>query len=65
MEGFSQTHFATLGAQRLHDLAHRDLAERLLIASAIERECPLITYDERIIRFGENHGSEYGFTSGS
>jgi PIN domain nuclease of toxin-antitoxin system len=56
------SHHAAIGAYRLHDLAHRDPADRLLIASAIELACPLVTHDERIVRFGEDHGSQYGFT---
>ncbi|MGA3400776.1 MAG: type II toxin-antitoxin system VapC family toxin [Acetobacteraceae bacterium] len=50
-------------AYRLHHLEHRDAADRLLIATAIELGCPLVTYDERITRFGERHGSQYGFTA--
>lgn len=46
---------------RLHHLEHRDPADRLLIASAIELACPLVTYDERIARFGKRHGRQYGF----
>jgi hypothetical protein len=34
-----------------------------LIATAIELGCPLITYDERILRFGNRHGRQYGFTA--
>jgi PIN domain nuclease of toxin-antitoxin system len=47
---------------RLHPLEHRDPADRLLIATAIELACPLVTYDERISRFAERHGDRYGFT---
>jgi PIN domain nuclease of toxin-antitoxin system len=47
---------------RLHPLEHRDPADRLLIATAIELACPLVTYDERIDRFAERHGDRYGFT---
>jgi PIN domain nuclease of toxin-antitoxin system len=55
----------TLGAAcrsyQLHHLEHRDPADRLLIAAAIERTCRLVTYDERIVRFGKRHGRRYGF----
>ncbi len=54
---------AALGAYRLDPLEHRDPADRLLIATAIEQGCPLITYDARIVRFGESHGRRYGFTA--
>lgn len=46
----------------LHPLEHRDPADRLLIATAIELGCPLVTYDERIDSFAERHGNRYGFT---
>jgi PIN domain nuclease of toxin-antitoxin system len=55
-------HLAASRAYRLHHLEHRDPADRLLIAMAIELGCPLVTYDERITRFGERHGGEYGFS---
>jgi PIN domain nuclease of toxin-antitoxin system len=46
---------------QLHHLEHRDPADRLLIATAIELACPLVSYDERIVRFGKRHGRQYGF----
>lgn len=46
---------------QLHHLEHRDPADRLLIATAIELACPLVTYDERIWRFGKRHGRQYRF----
>ena len=54
-------HRAASRSYRLHHLEHRDPADRLLIATAIELGCPLVTYDERIIRFGKRHGRRYGF----
>lgn len=56
-------HRAALGAYRLDPLEHRDPADRLLIATAIEQGCPLVTYDARIVRFGESHGRQIGFTA--
>ena len=50
---------AAAGAYRLHPLEHRDPGDRLLIATAIELACPLVTYDARILRFSEDHGSQY------
>ena len=44
-------------------LEHRDPADRLLIATAIELACPLITYDDRILRFRRKHGRAVGFLS--
>jgi len=57
------THHATAGAYRLHHLPHRDPADRLLIATAIELACPMVTYDARITHFADAHGSQYGFTT--
>ena len=56
-------HRAALRAYRLHQLEHPDPADRLLIATAIERSWALVTQDERILRFGERHGREYGFAA--
>ncbi len=54
-------HLAASRAYRLDGLEHSDPADRLLIATAIERNCPLVTYDVRIARFSERHGGGYGF----
>lgn len=48
-------------AYQLNRLEHRDPADRLLIATAIDLACPLVTYDERIARFGRRHGGQYRF----
>ena len=45
----------------LHHLEHRDPADRLLIATAIDLGCPLVTYDRRITRFGDRYGRRYRF----
>ena len=47
---------------QLHQSQHRDPADRLLIATAIELGCPLVTYDERIAGFGRRYGRQYRFT---
>ena len=49
-------------AYQFHHLEQRDPADRLLIATAVELACPLVTYDERIARFSKRHGSQYRFT---
>lgn len=54
-------HSAACRSYQLHHLEHRDPADRLLIATAIELTCPLVTYDERIARFSEKHGRQYRF----
>jgi PIN domain nuclease of toxin-antitoxin system len=48
-------------AYRLEGLEHSDSADRLLIATAIERGCPFVTYDARIARFSQTHGGGCGF----
>jgi PIN domain nuclease of toxin-antitoxin system len=57
------THRAASRAYRLDGLENRDPGDRLLIATAIERESPLVTYDARIVRFGETHGPACGFVT--
>lgn len=54
-------HQAASCSYQFHHLEHRDPADRLLIATAIELACPLVTYDERIARFGARHGRQYRF----
>jgi PIN domain nuclease of toxin-antitoxin system len=61
VEALSLSHRAACRAYQLHHLEHRDPADRLLIATAIELGCPLVTYDDRIGRFGRQHGTQYGF----
>ncbi|HWD59932.1 MAG TPA: type II toxin-antitoxin system VapC family toxin [Stellaceae bacterium] len=56
-------HGAAARSYQLHHLEHRDPADRLLIATAIEYECPLVTYDQRIIRFADRYGSQYQFAA--
>jgi PIN domain nuclease of toxin-antitoxin system len=62
IEGVPLSHRAASRSYQLHQLEHRDPADRLLIATAIELGCPLVTYDERITRFGKRHGRQYRFT---
>ncbi len=54
-------HQAASRSYQLHHLEQRDPADRLLIATAIELACPLVTYDQRIVRFGKKHGRQYRF----
>lgn len=55
-------HKAAARSYQLHHLEHRDPADRLLISTAIGLSCPLITYDDRIVRFGNKHGRQYRFS---
>jgi len=63
IEALPLGHHAACRSYRLHQLEHRDPADRLLIATAIELACPLVTYDERILRFATEYGSQYGFAA--
>ena len=56
IEAVPLDHRAASRSYQLHHLQHRDPADRLLIATAIELACPPVTYDERIARFGKMHG---------
>jgi PIN domain nuclease of toxin-antitoxin system len=53
---------ATCGAYGLKDLEHRDPADRMLIATAIELKCPLVSYDKRITEFALAFGAQYRFS---
>jgi PIN domain nuclease of toxin-antitoxin system len=61
VEAVPLSHGAASRTYQLHRLEHRDPADRFLIATAIELACPLVTYDERIVRFGKKHGRQYRF----
>jgi PIN domain nuclease of toxin-antitoxin system len=61
VEAAPLNHRAASRAYQFHHLEHRDPGDRLLMATAIELACPLITYDERILQFGSRHGRQYGF----
>ena len=65
IEAVALGHRAAARSYQLHHLEHRDPADRLLIATAIELGCPLVTYDGRIQRFGRRHGRKYGFAVAS
>ena len=63
VEALPLGHSAASRSYRLYQLEHHDPTDRLLIASAIELACPLVTYDERILR--AEFGRQYGFTADS
>jgi PIN domain nuclease of toxin-antitoxin system len=52
-------HLTAARSYKLHHFETRDPADRLLIATAIDLDCPLVTYDGRILRFAEAHGRQY------
>lgn len=62
IEGVPLAHRAAARSYQLHHLEHRDPADRLLIATAIDLRCPLVTYDERITQFGKKRGRQQGFS---
>lgn len=62
LEGVPLAHRAATRSYQLHHLEHRDLADRLLIATAIDLRCPLVTYDERITQFGKKRGRQQEFS---
>lgn len=64
IEAIELTYRAAARSYRFHQLEHRDPADRLLISTAIDLACPLITYDERILHFASDYGRQYGFTAG-
>jgi len=61
IEGVALAHRAAARSYQLHHFAHRDPADRLLIATAIELKCPLVTYDVGITQFGKKRGRQQGF----
>lgn len=62
LEGVPLAHRAAACSYQLHHLEHRDPADRLLIATAIDLRCPLVTYDERITQFGKKRGRQQEFS---
>ena len=61
VEAVPLSYGAAARSYQLHALEQRDPADRLLIATAIELGCALVTYDERVGRFGRDHGAQYRF----
>ena len=55
------SHRAAARSYDLHRLEHRDPADRLLIATAIDLACPLVSYDEHIASFARRYGRQQGF----
>lgn len=62
--GIEAAHLKIHAAARSYQLRGfepRDPADRLLIATAIELGCPLVTYDVHIANFAKRHGQSSGF----
>ena len=62
IEAVSLAPHAAARSYALNHLEHRDPADRLLIATAIDLGCPFVTYDARIIQFSRKHGRQHGFS---
>ena len=63
MEAIAVTHRIAARAYSFDRYDGGDPADRMLIATAVELNCPLITYDARILQFAQRHGRRYGFTA--
>lgn len=60
VEGVPLTWRAAARACSLPHLEHRDPADRLLVATALDLGCELVTCDGRITAFAAGHGRRYG-----
>jgi len=60
-EGVPLTARAASRSYRLVGFTKRDPGDRLLMATAIELGCRMVTYDEAMIAFAEGFGERYGF----
>jgi PIN domain nuclease of toxin-antitoxin system len=54
------TWHASARAYRLPNFERRDPGDRLLVATAIDLGCPLVTYDGTIIKYAAGHGRPTG-----
>jgi len=54
-------HRAASRSSALHGFEQREPADRILIATAIEHGCPLVTYDAPIAKYSKRHGRRNGF----
>ena len=63
IEAVPLSHKAAVCSYQLHHLEHRDPADRLLIATAIELACPLVTYESASFAsarsMADNTGSQW------
>jgi PIN domain nuclease of toxin-antitoxin system len=60
-EGVALTASAASRSYRLVEFLRRDPGDRMLMATAIELGCRMVTYDEAMIAFAEGFGERYGF----
>jgi PIN domain nuclease of toxin-antitoxin system len=63
--GIEMAPLSLTAASRSYELPgilHRDPADRLLMATAIELACPLVTYDALLVAYAARHGAVCGFS---
>ena len=60
IEGVPLTWQTATAAYGLVRLAHRDPADRLLIATALDLGCEFVPHDARIVQFAAGTGCAYG-----
>jgi PIN domain nuclease of toxin-antitoxin system len=61
IEGVALSHRVAARSYQLEMFEQRDPSDRLLIATAIELACPLVTYDTPLINFAKAAGRRQGF----
>ncbi len=64
MAGVQLSFGAAVRSYEMIGLENGDPADRLLVATAVELGCEMVTYDERLIAFAEGFGERYGFGVG-
>jgi PIN domain nuclease of toxin-antitoxin system len=63
MEAIAVTHRIAARAYDFDPYDGGDPADHILIATAIELACPLVTYDRRILQFGKRYGRRHRFAA--
>jgi PIN domain nuclease of toxin-antitoxin system len=63
MEPIAVTHRIAARAYDFDPYDGGDPADRILIATAIELDCPFVTYDTHIRQFAKRHGRRHGFSA--
>ena len=63
MEAIAVTHRIAARAYGFDPYEGGDPADRILISTAIDLDCPLVTYDARITQFAKRHGRRYRFSA--
>jgi len=61
VEGVALSFGAAANSYGMEGLDNGDPADRLMVATAVELGCKMVTYDARVIAFAEGFGERYGF----